>query len=94
MLSAGLEIARANFGYKIGACSTKGRFGSFSFKTEHLPDESQEEIIAMHRACNLCVNHLIQHSCQIEIKHGFFFLLMQRGESSLDSALAVIGFSS
>lgn len=85
-----LEIARANFGYKIGACCTEAGFGSSSSRLEHLPGEPREVTPARHRACNLHANGLMQQSCKTEIKHTFFFFsLLQREESSLDSAPAV-----
>lgn len=85
-----LEIARDNFGYKIGVCCTRAGFGSSSSRPEHLPSEPWEETPARRRACNLRANRLMQQSCKTEIKHTFFFFfLLQREESSLDSTPAV-----
>lgn len=68
-----LEIAGANFGYKRGAGCTEAGFGSSSSGPEHLPGEPRQETPARHRACNLRASHLMQQSCQTEIKHTFFF---------------------
>jgi len=81
-----LETARANFGYKIGACCTEAGFGNSSCRAEHLPGESREETTA--RGLQSVCEPFNAAESPNRNKMLFFFL-MQRKESSLDSALAV-----